>query len=191
MNLEAKIEAVLYAAAKPVSFGKLAEWCGATKDEIVSSLGLLTDRLLETESGLQLVLHEGQAELVTRPDAAELVRTVTKQDTQAELTRPSLEALAILAYRGPMTRPELEQIRGVQSSLILRNLMMRGLVEMSEDMRLGQSVYHVTIDFVKHLGIANTSHLPDYEKLHGNAVVEQVLRELEAPEKPGDESLTI
>ena len=85
--------------------------------------------------------------------------------TASSVSRPSLEALAVLAYRGPLTRPELEQIRGVQSSMILRNLMIRGLVEMKEDLRLGQPVYRVTVDFLKHIGADRVESLPDFEKL--------------------------
>jgi segregation and condensation protein B len=115
---------------------------------------------------------------------AETVRSVLKAEVQGELSRPSMEALAILAYRGPMTRPELEQIRGVQSALILRNLMMRGLVEMGEETRVGQPTYSVTLDFYKHLGLAKPEELPDYQALRGNSAVEQALAELEPKEDP-------
>jgi segregation and condensation protein B len=87
--------------------------------------------------------------------------------------------LSILAYRGPLTRAELEQIRGVQSAIILRNLMLRGLVETREEARLGQPVFQVTMDFVKHLGLARLEDLPDFTALHTHPTVEQVLDQLE------------
>jgi segregation and condensation protein B len=83
-----------------------------------------------------------------------------------------------------MTRPELEQIRGIQSSLILRNLMLRGLVEEKEDTRLGQPMYSITFDFLKHLGLSNVEALPDYEDLRGNSTVSDVLQDLEVKSLP-------
>lgn len=183
MTLDAKIEALLFATAQPMTVKRLAEACEEKSEAIKAALDVLAKRLQDQGSGLQLMLHGTEAELVTRPEVAELVRMTLKQEAQGELTRPSLEALAILAYRGPLTRPELEQIRGVQSALILRNLMMRGLVEMKEDGRLGQPIYTVTLDFLKHLGTDRVESLPDFDKLRGHASVEQVLNELIPKEK--------
>jgi chromosome segregation and condensation protein ScpB len=77
-----------------------------------------------------------------------------------------------------MTRPEIEQIRGIQSSLILRNLMLRGLIEQKEDVRLGQPTFGVTVAFFKHIGLSGADELPDYVALRGNSAVEQALQEL-------------
>lgn len=183
MKLEANIEAVLFTAARPFSFKRLAELCEEDVSAVREATQELHDRLEKSGSALQLVMHGQEVELVTRPEVSEVVRATIKNETHGELTRPSLEALAILAYRGPMTRPELEQIRGVQSSLILRNLMMRGLVEMHEDRRLVQPMYSVTLDFLKHLGADRVESLPDFESLHSHPVVEQVLEELEESPK--------
>ncbi|MFA6429110.1 MAG: SMC-Scp complex subunit ScpB [Patescibacteria group bacterium] len=190
MSLDANIEAILFAAGKPVALKRLAEWCEAEVEGVKSALDRLAERL--EDSGLQLIRHGQEVELVTHPDAASLVRQVLKDETQGELTRPSLEALAILAYRGPLTRPELEQIRGVQCALILRNLIMRGLVETREDMRLGQPTYAVTVDFLKHLGLDGVESLPDFEELHSHRAVEQVLQEMQPkPMEQGSPSLGV
>lgn len=191
MTLDARIEAILFATAQAVTVKRLAELLEADAKEIAKALETLAKRLDECGSGVQLLAHGNEAELVTRPEAAELVRAAIKAEATGELTRPSLEALAILSYRGPMTRPELEQIRGVQSALILRNLMLRGLVEMKEDMRLGQPTYAVTSDFLKHLGVDRLESLPDFESLRGHAVVDQVLKELETPEPPANQTLEV
>jgi len=184
LTLDAHIEAALYAAGRPISLKQLAEWLDVTVEEVKAELKTLSERL--EGRGMVLMTHANQAELVTHPDAADLMRKVLKEETHGELSRPSLEALAVLAYRGPMTRPELEQIRGVQSSMILRNLMLRGLVEMKEDTRLGQPIYAVTMDFLKHIGMENLSQLPDFEELHAHAGVERILEELQpkAAEEP-------
>lgn len=180
-DLSAMIEALLFAAAQPMTAKHLADLTKSGKEDVQNACAELQGRLETSGSGLMIVVHGEEIELVTRPEMAELVRVVLKAETQGELSRPSMEALAILAYRGPMTRPELEQIRGVQSALILRNLMLRGLVEMKEEMKLGQMMYAVTIDFYKHLGLSKPDELPDYTLLRENSAVTQALEELETP----------
>lgn len=185
MKLDQIIEAILFAAGRPITVRKLAELTDVKTDEVEDALEALKERLQE-RSGLMLQEYGKEFELVTKPDAAEAVKKVVKDEEQGELTRASLEALTILAYRGPMTRPEMEQIRGIQSSLILRNLMIRGLVEQKDDERLGQPTYAVTFDFMKHLGLASVKDLPDYESLRGNAAISDMLDRLNA--KPEDEA---
>ena len=97
-----------------------------------------------------------------------------------ELTRPSLETLTIIAYRGPITKPEIEQIRGINCSLILRNLALRGLIEEADDAARLQPVYTVSVKFLRHLGIHAASELPQYEDLHGNERIGKMLEELNA-----------
>ena len=179
MRLDSKIEAILFATAESLTIRRLADMCEEKKEAVQTAVDQLAKRLDEQDGALTLARAGDHVELVTRPAFADLVRQAVKRDAEGELTRPSLEALAILAYRGPLTRPELEQIRGVQSSLILRNLMLRGLVEMKEDARLGQPLYAVTIDFLKHIGMKDAESLPNYQELRGNASVEQVLDELD------------
>lgn len=180
MNLEAQLEALLFVAAKPFSIRRLAELTDASSADVEAALDAMTTSLNEAESGVMLQRNGNDVELVTRPDVAEVVSKVIKAETQGELTRPSLEALTILAYRGPLTRPELEQIRGVQSSMILRNLQMRGLIEEQEDTRLGQPTYSVTFDFLNHLGVSSVTELPEYESLRGHAALSDVLAQLES-----------
>lgn len=186
-DLSAIIEALLFASAQPMNAKRLADITKSGKEDVKRAFGDLAGRLETSGSGIMLVVHGEEAELVTRPEMSEVVRGVLKAETQGELSRPSMEALAILAYRGPMTRPELEQIRGVQSALILRNLMLRGLVEMKEEMNIGQPMYAVTLDFYKHLGMGKADELPDYEALRGHSAVTQALEELE-PAEPKDVS---
>jgi segregation and condensation protein B len=96
-----------------------------------------------------------------------------------ELTRPQLETLTIIAYRGPITKPEIEQIRGINCSLIIRNLLMRGLVEEAESAEKLQPVYSVSGDFVRHLGLHAIGELPEYASFHENEKMTQMLSELE------------
>ena len=129
MTLSAQIESILFASSKPATVKRLAELTGSSADDVNAALADLSARLDTQGSGLMLQRNGHESQMVTRPEAADLVKTAVNAEASGELTRPQLEALTILSYRGPMTRPELEQIRGIQSSLILRNLTLRGLVE--------------------------------------------------------------
>lgn len=182
MQLEQIIEAILFACGKPLSERKLAELTGKSAEDVAAALDSLESGL--TERGIILQRYEKEVSLVSHPEAAEFVSKVAKDEEQGELTRAALEALTILAYRGPMTRPELEQIRGVQSSMILRNLMIRGLVEQKEDMRLGQATYAVTFDFLNHLGLKSIKDLPEYQELRGHTAISDMLEQLKEPDEP-------
>ncbi|MFH1078311.1 MAG: SMC-Scp complex subunit ScpB [Patescibacteria group bacterium] len=179
MTHAASIEAILFASSKPVSIKRFAELLDISADDVIAALKDLSESLDGRESGLMLQRNGHEVQIVTRPEAAEIVKQTVKAEASGELTRPQLEALTILAYRGPMTRPEVEQIRGIQSSLILRNLMMRGLVEEKGDERLGQPVYSVTFEFLNAIGVPSVEGLPEYETLRGHAAVADVLTQLE------------
>lgn len=178
-SLSSRCEAILFASARAWSRRKLAEACEVSIDEIDVALNTLKERLETSGSGLQLTEHGLEIELVTRGEFAPLLRHIFTQDAAGELSRPSLETLAILAYRGPLTRPELEQIRGVQCAMILRNLSLRGLVELGNEERLGQQTYQVTMDFLKYLGLSSLSELPDFQSLHHVPVIEHLLEEVQ------------
>lgn len=180
MTLDQTIEAMLFAAAKPFPIKRLAEVTQSSAPDVEAALKVLAERLDASGSSIMLQKNSHEYELVTRPDAAEAVAQVVNEEAQGELSRAALEALTILAYRGPMTRAELEQIRGVHSSIILRNLMLRGLIEQTEDDRLGQPVYAVTFEFLNHLGVKGVDELPEYADLRGHAVITDMLAQLEA-----------
>lgn len=177
MSLSHQLEAILFTSARPFTVKRLAEILDAPSKDIEEAL-VEYDARLESSS---LMLQRVGAEilLVTRPEYAEVVQKIARDEIHGELTRPALETLTILAYRGPLTRPELEQIRGVHCSMILRNLMLRGLIEEKEDMRLGQPLYVVTSDYVRHLGLKSLEELPKYEELRGHSNVVDVLKDLE------------
>ncbi len=180
MTTDQLIEAILFASAKSCRVKFLMDVLEKSKDEIIAGCSALRKRLEASTSGLLLVEHEGAYELVTRPEASDIVSKVVHAEIQGELTRAQLETLTVLAYRGPMTRAEIEQIRGVQCSLILRNLQLRGLAEQTNEIKLGQPVFSVTAEFIKYIGLGNVSQLPEFETIRGNASVEAMLQELES-----------
>ncbi len=178
MLLSATLESLLFASAKPVAFSALRKQLAVEESALTEALEDIRRRFNVDSSGIHLMEHEGQWQFVTNPASAEAVSAFLKQETAGELTRPSLETLTVIAYRGPITRPELEQIRGVNCSLIIRNLLVRGLIEERDDTARLQPVYTVSTDFLRHLGLTSVDALPDYAALHGNERIDELLREL-------------
>lgn len=179
MSAKSEIESLLFVSSRPLSVKRLAEATGHGKDEVRKALEELVAEYDAREGGGLVVLRNGdEVQLATSPDHAEMVKEFLKDETFGELTRPALETLTIVAYRGPLTKAELEQIRGVNCSLILRNLMIRGLVEILEakDAHPGAPAqYRITFDFLRYLGLRQTSELPDFEALRSDENLQKLI----------------
>jgi len=132
-DIDSQIEALLFIAAKPLTVKKLSDLVSAPSQIVTHTLERLHKRYTERGGGIRLIKSGTSWEMVTSDDVSEIVASYVKQEVSGELTKPSLETLAIVAYRGPLTRAEIEHIRGVNCSVILRNLLIRGLVEEMSD----------------------------------------------------------
>lgn len=163
-HLSAHIEALLFASGKALSLSRLAKETETSLDEVKAGLDRVAEHLNQEASGIRLFVTEEEAALMTAPEVARAVRAYLKRDITGELTRPSVETLAIIAYRGPITKADMEQIRGVNCSLILRNLMMRGLVD--EATSQSGNTYTISMECLRHLGVPSVGALPDFEALH-------------------------
>lgn len=175
MSLIAQIESLLFVSPEAISLSRLVKATGGKKTEIQAAIKVLSDKYRQAkDGGITLVTSGDSYQLVTSAANAQLVSDWLKSDLSGELSEPSLETLTIIAYRGPITKPEIELIRGVNCSLILRNLLMRGLVEKEES---GKHLpkYTVTVEFLRFLGVGRVSDLPDYDKLAKNETLEEVL----------------
>ncbi len=179
--LTSSLESILFASAKPVAVSVLKGVLEVEETVLREALDDIARRFNVDSSGIHLVEHEGKVQFVTNPAHADLLRAFLKQEMSGELTRPSLETLTIIAYRGPITKPEMEQIRGVNCTLILRNLLMRGLIEERDDVERLQPVYTVSTDFLRHLGLHAISDLPSYDELHANEKVTELMNETPEP----------
>ena len=177
MNLKSQIESLLFLSPKPVAVKKLAEVTGGKKEEIKTILEGLKKEYDERGGGVSVIDHQGSYQMSTSAENSEMVRNFLKDEQLGELTKPGLETLTIIAYRGPLTKAELEQIRGVNCGLILRNLIIRGLVERREEKNKLRTVYEVTHEFLRYLGLTSIKELPDYEKLSTHESIERVLEE--------------
>jgi len=177
LSPQGKIEAVLFLATKAIDAKRLAKLIEAKPEEVDTALKNLIERYAREDSGLGIIENEGKYQLVSNPKYAELAKSLVKEEVSGELTRPSLETLTIIAYRGPITKPEIEQIRGINCSVIIRNLLMRGLIEERDDQTRLQPVYTITNDFLRHLGLGSVSELPNFDELSVHESIEEVLDE--------------
>jgi len=165
-TLSSQLEALLLVANKPVSLKELAAATGAKALEVTEALSSLSKDYEESGRGWRLVNAANNYQLVSACEHSSLIKSFLKTEASGELSQPSLEALTIIAYRGPVSKIELDQIRGVNCSLIVRNLLLRGLIEEEFDKKKNENYYQVTLDFVRFLGLNNITELPDYERLH-------------------------
>lgn len=178
-TLEKTIEAILFVESQPVTMQKLAKAVQAKVDEVQQAIATLQAHHAERDAGVILVTEDNKVQLMTAPDISETVQDYLSVDDVAELTRPSLETLTIIAYRGPVAKTEIELIRGVNCSLILRNLRIRGLVEEVGETETGSPVYQVTIEFLRHIGVEKVADLPRYEELNQNVHLQELLEKQE------------
>lgn len=133
MSIKDKIESLLFIAAKPMSIKQLADLINQPESEIKKAGDELEEEYKSNKRGVQIIKNGSKYQMVSSPDNARLVQEFIKDETTGELSRPSLETLTIIAYRGPITKSDLDHIRGVNCSLILRNLLIRGLIEAKSD----------------------------------------------------------
>lgn len=181
-ELNSKIESILFLESKPLTFKKLAKVCGVTEEEAQNAVAALQREYTERKSGVAIVTEGDQVQCMTAPSNAEFIRSYIKDETTGELTRPSLETLTIIAYRGPVAKSEIELIRGVNCSLILRNLMIRGLVEEVGETEAGSPIYRVTVEFLRYLGVNSAKELPEYIDLNQNVHLQELLTAQQNPD---------
>lgn len=164
-DLEAKIEAFLFLYGEPVKIEKLAEELGAKREEVKTALESLAETLKESKRGLGITVFDDRVQLTTKPELMPYISKIISEELDSPLTPAGLETLAIIAYLGPCNRALIDYIRGVNSTFILRSLLIRGLVERQPDpKRANAYLYQVSFDFLKHMGITAPEALPDYEK---------------------------
>ena len=159
-EITATLEAVLFAAAEPVDMARLTEATGYPAEDVQGGLDELSERLAST--GLRLTIHNDTYQLVTAPEGASAVQRYLQGEARSELSRAAIETLAMVAYRGPITKDRLDSLRGVSSDAMLRNLISRGLVsEAGQADEPGRpTVYIVTHRFLHHFGLSSLAELP-------------------------------
>jgi segregation and condensation protein B len=160
LDLSACLEALLFVAPGAVTYGQLAAALEISTREVEAGLAEL--EAFYARRGLRLQRHAGRVQLTSSPDVAPLVERFLGLEATSRLSRAALEALAIVAYRQPATRPQVDAIRGVNSDGVLKSLLSKGLVE-----EIGRAetpgrpiLYSTTPDFLQHFGLNSLEELP-------------------------------
>ncbi len=176
-ELQSLLESLFLTAIKSLDMEQLLAWTGAGGEELKIALTELGESYKKENRGWRLACNGDEYRLVSNPQRAVVLREFLKEERASELTPAALEALSLVAYRGPITKSELESLRGTTCTLILKNLAMKGLVETDGHDALGESRYRVTLDFLNHLGVDEVSQLSDFERLSQHEYLLQALAE--------------
>lgn len=162
--LKSQILSILFVASKPVSIKELAETLEVDEAQIKAGVAEIVAG--QQISGIILLAHNNKLQLASNPDNSFVVKKFLALELREKLTDASLETLAIILYKQPVSKAEIENIRGVNSQYSLRHLLIRGLVEKipsPSDRRV--QFYKTTLEFMQHLGIKNMKELPEFEEL--------------------------
>lgn len=181
--LTTTIEAILFAAAKPIKIVALQKILGLSQEIAREAVDDIAARYNVERSGIQLLEHEGSVQFVSNAASGEDVVKFLRVEASGPLTRPSLETLTIISYRAPITKPEIEIIRGVNCSLIIRNLLIRGYIEERQDAQRLQPVYILSHDFLRALGVKRVEDLPEFETFSTNEKITELLNQRASSEQ--------
>ncbi len=161
MDLEQKIEAILFFKGEPVSRKKLSDILKVGQTEINEAISKLKENL--SNKGIVLQEKENDITLGTHPNFTSLIENLQKEELNKELSKASLETLSIVLYKNGVSRAEIDYIRGVNSSFILRALSVRGLVERITDPKDSRRyIYKPSFETLSFMGVKNVEELPDY-----------------------------
>lgn len=159
--LESQIEAILFFKNEPVSAKELSTMLKVKPEEVKQALKNLQD--FYSSRGIVIVSSGDEYSFGTHKSNSALIEGIQKEELSRELGRAGLETLAIILYRGPISRREIDQIRGVNSGFILRALLIRGLVERTESASGERSfTYKPTLKLYEHLGVTKQEELPEF-----------------------------
>lgn len=169
MNLAAKLEALLFWKGEPMTEKKILATLSCSKEELIAAVASLETSL--ATRGIRLMKNAdgdtSEYELRTAPEVSSFITALTKEELMHDLGKAGLETLAIILYKSPVKRSEIDYIRGVNSSFIIRNLLIRGLVErITEKEGAGRGYsYKPTMDLLAHLGVSKIEDIPEYAKV--------------------------
>ncbi len=160
-KLEKGIEAVLFWKGEPITIKKLSQIFGKTEEEISVALNSLEAKI--SDRGIIIVRKEDEVTLGTSKDTSEIIEKLTKEELVKDLGKAGLETLSIIIYQGPISRAEVDYIRGVQSTFILRNLMIRGLIEKVTNPKDQRSfLYKPSFELLSYMGISKIEDMPEF-----------------------------
>lgn len=163
MSLESQLESILLFKNEPVSVKELASATGRKPEEVKAALKSL--QAFYKDRGIVIITNGDEYGFGTSPANSALIEAMQKEELSRELGRAGLETLAIVLYKGPISRREIDTIRGVNSGFILRALLIRGLIERVESAAGERSFsYEPTLKLLEYLGVTKREELPEYSE---------------------------
>jgi len=156
------IEAILFIKGEPMAIDDLVIGLGSARPDVESAIEELRDNYSTNARGLKINRHGETVQLTTRPELAPYIEMVLQPPTKQALTQTVMETLSIIAFRQPVTKPEIEAIRGVKCDYSVQFLLARGLIaETGRREALGRPIEYITTDeFLRHFGIESIDDLP-------------------------------
>ncbi len=183
-DLKSQLESILFVSNKPLQAKALAKLLALDESAVKAALRELAAE--RKDSGILILEADEGFQLATNSANAEVIKTFLNTDLREHLTDASIEVLAIIAYRQPISRAEIEAIRGVNSQYSVRALLIRGLIEKIPDPHDGRAnLYQITTEFLQHLGLTTIADLPEFGELAGQVK----LPETPAIKNAGDSAL--
>jgi segregation and condensation protein B len=160
MPIDVLIEGLLFYKSAPQRKQTILKLFDITTAELATAISILQERLLQ--GATRLVETNDEVQLVTCPELAPVIEAMRKTEMKADIGKAGAETLAIILYQEPISRLEIDRIRGVNSSFILRNLMIRGLVDRNQNKSKGGYEFTISPSLLAHLGVTNKIDLPDF-----------------------------
>ncbi len=160
-KLTKSLEALLFVYGKPIKLSKVKKILKIDSETLNQAIFNL-EQNLEKNSGLCLLKNNDQLQLITRSEFSSLIQKILKQEIRENLSPAALETLSIIAYHPNLTKAEIDYVRGVNCAYILRNLLIRGLIEKFPNSKNTYS-YKVSTNLLKYLGIKSVKDLPNYQ----------------------------
>lgn len=162
-DLAGKIESLLLVAEKPISAKEISAVCGAMVSEVQKSLAELIKEY--NTRGIRIIKKGDYYSMVTDPNNSDVVSRLLNEELRHDLTDAALEALSIITYKQPITRIDIEEIRGANSDQLIRNLLVRGLIaEVGRKESPGRPIlYGTTMEFLQYFGLEGEHQLPKFD----------------------------
>lgn len=154
-----QLEAFLFWKGEPVTIAELIKVFSLDREALTVALTELETSL--STRGIQLVKNTDTVELRTSPETSELIETYAKDSYKEQLSKAALETLTLILYEGPITRKQIDYVRGVNSQVMIRTLIARGLIERVDTKERG-GAYQPTPELLAHVGISSVDQLPEY-----------------------------
>ncbi len=163
MPIDILIEGLLFYKSAPQKKKVVLKLFDISETELAEAILILKERL---QSGaVRLIETTDELQLMTAPELAPIIEAMRKNELKADIGKAGAETLAIILYQEPVSRAEIDRIRGVNSSFILRNLQIRGLVERASNQSGSGYRYTISSALLAHLGLTNKHEIPDFAKV--------------------------